>query len=201
MDLDFARLGFLAEVMIMATVSNIVLWIVLLCGASVPKGHRIIEEQVDMMELNHFFDPVGRHVYDQVIFYHISPETGKFRVRAWCLIEDRESLSRRPLRDPQTSTVRVEWYDENQKIVRRLNSKLFRESWTQVDPERSDKVQLEEKLRLSLADCPAKALPLPGADSHNLGDATSNAALADHHRDPTHNETTPSVVLAIGVQR
>ena len=97
--------------------------------------------------------------------------------------------------------MRVEWYDENQKIVRRLNSKLFRESWTQVDPERSDKVQLEEKLRLSLADCPAKALPLPGADSHNLGDATSNAALADHHRDPTHNETTPSVVLAIGVQR
>lgn len=185
----------------MATVSNIVLWIVLLCGASVPKGHRIIEEQVDMIELNHFYDQVGRHVYDQVIFYHVSPETGKFRVRAWCLIEDRESLSRRPLRDPQTSTVRVEWYDENQKLLRRLSSKLFRESWTQVDPERSDKVQLEEKLRLSLADCPAKALPSQGADSYNLGEATSSATLADNHRDQTPAETTPSVVLAIGLQR
>jgi len=185
----------------MATVSNIVLWIVLLCGASVPKGHRIIEEQVDMIELNHFFDPQGRHVYDQVIFYHVAPETGKFRVRAWCLIEDRESLSRRPLRDPHTSTARVEWYDENQKIVRRLTSKLFRESWTQVDPERSDKVQLEEKLRLSLADCPSKTQPSYGSDSQPPGDATFNTALADHHRDPNATENTPSVVLAIGLQR
>lgn len=199
MYLDFARLGFLAEVVIMATVSNIVLCIVLLCGASVPKGHRIIEEQVDMIELNHFYDPLGRHVYDQVIFYHISPETGKFRVRAWCLIEDRESLSRRPLRDAQTSTVRVDWYDDNQKLLRRLSSKLFRESWTQVDPERSDKVQLEEKLRLSLADCPSKALPMQGGDSQNLGESPSNGVLADQHRDPS--EAAPTVVLAIGLQR
>ncbi|MBM3966881.1 MAG: hypothetical protein FJ308_17720 [Planctomycetes bacterium] len=185
----------------MATVSTIVLWIVVLCGASVPKGHRVIEEQVDMIELNHFYDPLGRHVYDQVIFYHVSPETGKFRVRAWCLIEDRESLSRRPLRDATTSNVHVEWYDDNQKLLRRLSSKLFRESWTQVDPERSDKVQLEEKLRLSLADCPSKALPLHSGDSQNLGEAMSNGTLADQHRDLSASEAKPSVVLAIGLQR
>ena len=47
-------------------------------------------EHVALIELNHFYDQTGRHVYDQVIFYERAPETGRFQVRAWCLVEDRE---------------------------------------------------------------------------------------------------------------
>lgn len=118
---------------------------------------RVVEEPVDLIELNHFHDPCGRHVYDQVIFYNVAPETGKFHVRAWCLIEDREPLSRRPIMDPRSSIVRVEWWDDQQQLMRRLSSKLYRESWTQIDPERSDRACWDERLRLSLVQCPRRA--------------------------------------------
>ncbi|MCU0710128.1 MAG: hypothetical protein MUF23_17760 [Pirellula sp.] len=128
------------------------------CGCGLGDGlpDRVVEESIDLIELNHFYDPCGRHVYDQVIFYHLSPETGKYRVRAWCLVEDRETLSRRPLKDPSTGIVRVEWYDGDHKVIRRLESHIFRESWTQVDPERMDKRHLDERHRLSLVQGPQR---------------------------------------------
>lgn len=131
----------------------------LFAAAGIGSGieERVIDEPVDLIELNHFHDPCGRHVYDQVIFYDVAPETGKFHVRAWCLVEDRETLSRRPLKDPTTSIVRVEWWDDQQQIMRRLRSKQFRESWTQVDPERSDRACWDERLRLALVQCPRRA--------------------------------------------
>jgi len=126
------------------------------CGVGEGLRDRVIEESIDLIELNHFYDPCGRHVYDQVIFYQLAPETGKYRVRAWCLIEDRETLSRRPMKDPRTGRVRVEWYDSDQKILRRLESPMYRESWTQVDPERMDKRHLDERLRVSLVQGPQR---------------------------------------------
>jgi hypothetical protein len=131
--------------------------ILTLCGVGSGLGHRVAEEPVDLIELNHFHDACGRHVYDQVIFYQLAPETGKFRVRAWCLVEDRESISRRPVQDPNTGWVRVEWYDDQQQILRRITSKLYRESWTQVDPERTDKAVWDERSRFSLIQCPRRA--------------------------------------------
>ena len=126
------------------------------CGLGRDLEGRVIEESIDMIELNHFYDPAGRHIYDQVIFYHLAPETGKYRVRAWCLVEDRETLSRRPFRNPATGQVRVDWYDGEHKVLRRLASPIYRESWTQVDPERMDKRFLDERLRLSLVQGPQR---------------------------------------------
>lgn len=48
-------------------------------------GHT--SERVDLIELNHFYDVQSRLVYDQVIFYQQAPETGRFQVRAWCLVD------------------------------------------------------------------------------------------------------------------
>ncbi len=132
-------------------------FVVCACGVGDGMGDRVIEESVDLIELNHFYDPCGRHVYDQVIFYHLAPETGHYRVRAWCLVEDRETLSRRPTRDAHTGLVRVEWFESDQKLLRRLHSPMYRESWTQVDPERLDKRKLDERLRLSLVQSPQRA--------------------------------------------
>jgi hypothetical protein len=111
-------------------------------------GH--VSESVDMIELNHFFDRQGRHVYDQVIFYERLASTGQFRVRAWCLVEDRESLNRRPVWNAITDQYHVDWLDSDQAILRSIRSPLFRETWTQYDPERLDKKHLEERYRLAL---------------------------------------------------
>ncbi len=141
------------------TIMNVLLSLVCIassCGLGDGLQGRVIEESIDMIELNHFYDSSGRHIYDQVIFYHLAPETGKYRVRAWCLVEDRESLSRRPIRNPVTGRVRVEWYDGEHRVLRHLESSVYRESWTQVDPERMDKRYLDERLRLSLVQGPQR---------------------------------------------
>ena len=122
------------------------------------KGTNTAEEYVDLIELNHFYDHQGRHVYDQVIFYEQSPETGRFQVRAWCLIEDRDNLSRRPMKNVETQLVQVDWFDKDQRLVRKITSRSFRESWTQIDPERANKKILEERSRIALVQNPKKFL-------------------------------------------
>lgn len=174
-------------------------FLVTLCACGLGDGlpDRVVEESIDLIELNHFYDPCGRHVYDQVIFYQLAPETGKFRVRAWCLIEDRETLSRRPLRDVRTGTVRVDWYDGDQKVLRRLESRLYRESWTQVDPERMDKKFLDERLRLSLVQGPqrvqAERQQSALASEADGGDVPVRAVAAEYHAAP--------VYVAVGGRR
>jgi len=122
------------------------------------KGTNTAEEYVDLIELNHFYDHQGRHVYDQVIFYEQSPETGRFQVRAWCLIEDRDNLSRRPVKNAETQLVQVDWFDNDQRLVRKITSRSFRESWTQIDPERANKKILDERSRIALVQNPKKFL-------------------------------------------
>lgn len=122
------------------------------------KGTNTAEEYVDLIELNHFYDHQGRHVYDQVIFYEQSPETGRFQVRAWCLIEDRDNLSRRPVKNVETQRYQVDWFDNDQRLVRKITSRSFRESWTQIDPERANKKILEERSRIALVQNPKKFL-------------------------------------------
>jgi hypothetical protein len=116
-----------------------------------PLGSKACEEQVDLIELNHFHDCLGRHVYDQVIFYEWSPEKMEFHVRAWCLVEEREPTSRRPVRSYANDLYNVRWHDRDQNLQRSISSRHFRESWTQVDPERANKKVLDERQRTALA--------------------------------------------------
>ncbi len=48
----------------------------------------------------------------------------------------------------------VRWQDRDPRIQREVKSQLFRETWSQIDPERANKELLEEKHRLSLAQVP-----------------------------------------------
>lgn len=136
------------------------LFLVFLCAFTVGQSHRgnIVHEHVDLIELNHFYDQQGRHVYDQVIFYERCPDTGKFKVRAWCLVEDRETLSRRPIRDLESNLYQVNWFDSDQRLLRKITSRMYRESWTQVDPERANKRIVDERLRTSLVQNPKRVV-------------------------------------------
>ena len=119
--------------------------------ASVPtsSGNRKgICEQVDMIELNHFYDDQGQHQYDQVIFYEWSPDYGRFHVIAWSLIEN--DFNRMPVKLPGSGEYSARWYDRDAGMHREVRSPLFRESWSQVDPERANKKLISEKYRVSL---------------------------------------------------
>jgi hypothetical protein len=135
----------------------------LLCVCATVTGARTgsVEEFVDLIELNHFYDAHGAHVYDQVIFYERSPETARFQVRAWCLVEDRDLYTRRPMWNPETKIVAVDWLDNDQRLLRKIKSKQFRESWTQIDPERADKRRLDERYRTALIQYPKKEVLMP----------------------------------------
>lgn len=128
----------------------------IVCASVSHKGSPSVDEYVDLIELNHFFDQQGRLVYDQVVFYERAPETGRFQVRAWCLIEDREYLNRRPVKNQETELYQVDWFDTDQRFLRKITSRLYRESWTQIDPERSNKKMHDERLRISLIQNPKK---------------------------------------------
>ncbi len=119
-------------------------------------GTGVAEEFVDLIELNHFYDCLCRPVYDQVIFWENDPVTGKFQVRAWCLVEDRDVRNRRPVKNLDTDLYQVDWFDAEKRISRKVSSKLYRESWTQVDPERQNKRVLPENDRLFLIQTPPK---------------------------------------------
>ncbi|MCC6509811.1 MAG: hypothetical protein IT423_11930 [Pirellulaceae bacterium] len=124
----------------------------LLCASGGIGGDQAVREAVDLIELNHFYDDLGRHTYDQVIFYEWSVEYSRYHVIAWCLVEDDQS--RLPVLLPGGRQVQVRWYDRDVKRYRDVRSPLFRETWTQTDPERENKKLLEEKYRSSLLKVP-----------------------------------------------
>ena len=108
-----------------------------------------IREVVDLIELNHHYDDLGRHSYDQVIFYEWCAEYKRFHLIAWCLIEKDDH--RLPQQLPGCKDHIVRWKDRDCRVTREVRAPLFRETWSKVDPERANKRLLEEKHRLSLA--------------------------------------------------
>ena len=83
-------------------------------------------QHCDLIELNHFHDQRGCRVYSQVILWGINPANGKFVVRAWYLVHDDDT--RWPTK--ADSGLHEARWDGN-----RVVSRMFRESWTQRDPE------------------------------------------------------------------
>ena len=154
-----------------------------LCATISHKGSHLAEEVVDLIELNHFYDQQGRLVYDQVIFYERAPETGRFQVRAWCLVEDRESLNRRPVKNQQTELYQVDWFDSDQRLHRKITSRLYRESWTQIDPERVNKKIHDERSRIAMAQSPRKfqtiepQSPQPDETKQTASETSNTATL------------------------
>lgn len=93
----------------------------------------------DMVELNHHHDyKTGKHSYDQVIFWEWSHDYKRYDVVAWTLVNKPENT---PTKDPRG--YRCEF---DGKVV--VYAKTMRESWTVVDPERSNQRLLPSEKRL-----------------------------------------------------
>lgn len=101
---------------------------------------RFAPEQVDLLELNHFFDRSGRSVFSQVIAWEVDQSTRKYRVRDWAMVEEHNL--------PHFVNGHVRF-----KMRKGLvSSRMFRESWTQTDPERDDLAKWPNDLRTELID-------------------------------------------------
>jgi len=125
--------------------------LVLVLLSLIASGERsidIVTETVDLIELNHVYDPKGHLIFDQVVFYERNPKTGRFQVRGWCMVEDNDVINRRPVRNHSNGLYLVDWLDKDCNVHRRITSRTYRESWTQDDVEREDKKVHPERLRI-----------------------------------------------------
>jgi hypothetical protein len=141
---------------LLSAIHSLSLPMILYASGPSPTASRELKERVDLIELNHFFDDLGRHAYDQVIFYEWSPDYGRFHVIAWSLVEN--DLYRMPTRLPGSGDYVVHWYDRDARVKREIRSPLYRETWSQVDPERANKKLIDEKYRACLLRQPSRNL-------------------------------------------
>lgn len=105
----------------------------------------VAEQQVDLIELNHFLDDNGRHVFDQVVFYEWVESRNRFRVIAWRMVKRPSQLPTRTWDPPGWQCV---WKDD--QIMRSISAPSFRETWTQQDPERVNRRYFAEADRPEL---------------------------------------------------
>jgi hypothetical protein len=117
-------------------------------GSGDIKDQNSLTQRVDLIELNHRYDDQGRHCYDQVIFYEWSPDYRRYHVVAWCLVDN--GLSRLPALDHNKNRYVVKWFDRDSGQHRVLWAPIYRETWSDWDPERANKELMDEKYRVSL---------------------------------------------------
>jgi hypothetical protein len=114
-------------------------------------NNAVIKDEVDLVEINHYHDARGEHVFDQLIFYDWSSQKHRFQVRAWRLIKSENQL---PRRDHRQGDWLVRWHDDG--ILREVRASSQRETWTQYDPELVERDNLPQDQRLDLT--PAVAM-------------------------------------------
>ena len=102
-------------------------------------------DEVDLIEVNHFYDDRGRLVFDQVIFYDWYAHEGRFQVRDWRLLKSADQIPRRNWRRGNFLTI---WTDGEH--LREVWSKALHETWTQYDPELMERENLPKEKRLRL---------------------------------------------------
>lgn len=94
------------------------------------------EPTVGLVEINHY-QPCGEYRFTQIIAWEWIPECRAYHVQDWKMVED--------------------WYvDERARRLhfrdggkeRSVRYKLYRETWTQNDPERDDRELFAEKYRI-----------------------------------------------------
>ena len=94
-----------------------------------------VTEQVDTIELNHFYDCEGRHVFDQAIVYGWNRATCRYDVRCWWIIKCEAD-------EPRRDMLRFDG-----QVMRRVKAGRVFRSFTQYDPELNarQRVPVEER--------------------------------------------------------
>jgi len=115
------------------------------CEAFGPRLDPVVHDACDIIELNHYYDGSGKLVLEQYIFWDWHPADSSFRVVAWrhadkCALKCRGSLR---------TGYEMMLFDGEQ--VRRIRSRMRRETWTQYDPEVHDRQFVPQDQRTGLS--------------------------------------------------
>lgn len=115
----------------------------LACGDVRDARMPVVEDRVDVVELNHFYDCEGKPVLDQLIFWDFCRGSERFQVRAWRLWRS------------ETAAHSAAWKGviifidgERLRVIRYVTR---RESWTQEDPELIERTVLPTDQRKDLS--------------------------------------------------
>ena len=104
-----------------------------------------ITDRVTCIELNHFYDEHGRHVFDQHLFWDWKPYANRHHLRDWRLIKAPTAAA---YFDATRDEFRTQWHDG--LSLRSVSAPQFRETWTQYDPEVAERAVLPKELRREL---------------------------------------------------
>lgn len=105
-----------------------------------------LSDQVDLVEVNHVYDHMGRPVLDQVIFYQWSHVDARYQVIAWRLLR---SPGQMPQRDWRNRVYVSRWFDAEK--LRKVIAGQRRETWTTYDPEMAERAIYPIEYRRELA--------------------------------------------------
>lgn len=103
----------------------------------------VTQESVDLVEINHYHDRFGEHVFDQLIFYDWSRQYKRFNVVAWRLVKN-ESMY--PVLKDDKYLVR--WHDDG--ALREITCTNKSETWTLYDKELIERRFLPQDQRRDL---------------------------------------------------
>jgi hypothetical protein len=117
----------------------------LLATLSLSPADDVVFEHVDLIEVNHYYDDKGQHVFDQLIFYDWSPQCCRYDVRDWRLLKNPAQI---PVRNWQRGDYEATWHDGN--LLRKVHADGVRETWTQYDPELVQRTALPKEKRREL---------------------------------------------------
>jgi len=109
----------------MATLLMLSVYAILTGGDSPPR--------CDLVEINHY-QPADGSGFVQVIAWDWDSQYRRWHAQQWAIVSDWKRVGRVVYCVGYTGEVRV-------------SSKLFRETWTETDPERANKVIFPENLR------------------------------------------------------
>lgn len=114
--------------------------IVLLVTVSIIPFQTTVMDRCDVVEVNHFYDDQGKHVFDQVIWYDFNRKACRFEVRDWRLVKEQRQV---PING------RSLFWDG--LVLRDVRARTTCETWTQYDPELTERGYLSKDHRKGLS--------------------------------------------------
>ncbi len=124
-----------------------ILWIcwLTLAGLISDPPRTATTEHIDLIEVNHYFDGMGKSVFDQLIFYNWDESAQRYNVAAWRLLKNPNQM---PIQNPRNQKYSCTWHDG--KILRVIHADRKMETWTQYDPETFERNYLPKSNRSDL---------------------------------------------------
>jgi hypothetical protein len=129
--------------------------VLLVAAALLAGGERTIPltEHCRLIEVNHYHDEDAKLVFRQILFYDWNARDSRYEIYAWRIYKHDSQI---PLKNHRTGKYEATWRDfKDRDVLRKTTSDLFRETWTQFDPELEDREFLPQGERRQLREVPA----------------------------------------------